>query len=596
MNPRSESLYLRESADLNAVRSPAAAAFFLISIGATGLIELAYRPEVLPVWWRFFVIEAIAIITPVAMRPVLLRVRLFEPVVLLSWITAIALVHAYAYVTGMSPTVIATGTVCFTAAAALLSAWSVMSQAIMALSGSIAFIALLIARQQGGPDAIYSILAVVAGGLISIQGTRYMDLQRRAIFREAVRSENETSISTALEGLARKLNRGLGDDGQIDRIANLVRTLFDGAPWVLVVQRSDDDEQLRVTGGDGKLLTSIDNLKVIDISALADLISKTSHRDIDEIEDWEQMSLAMFNRKWGKTATVARLFHAEQVIGALIVGVKLSGEQQSRLLSGAAQHVAIALTNSALLEELRQASVLKSEFLATMSHELRTPLHVIIGYTEMLADIANERGDEELSQLIVRLMQNEGALTELIEGTLNANRIEVGSSTPRRLRFDVKRLFEQIRTDIRWLPRAPGVAVEWEVPSKPVTIYSDPEKIKIIAKNLIGNSLKFTKTGAVHVAACVRRDEQQLEIRVTDSGPGFPEKDLPHIFEMFRQSDTPTQETALSGVGLGLYIVREYVDRLGGTVRAENLEGGGADLLVRLPVQDTAKGKSRMVA
>ncbi len=593
MNARFESTYLQETAALNAAQNPLASAVFALAIVTTGFIEFIYRPEMLPVWFRFFVAETLVVFLPVVFRQALHKVQLFDQAVLLSWTTVILLVHAYGYVTGLPATVIGGATICFTTSSALLSAWSIRGQTVLAITAILAFALLALVRGDGGAETVYTMLAVVAAAAISIQGTRYLDLHRRAIFQEMVRSDDETAISASLEELARELNHNLGHHDGPNRVAALVRNLI-RAPWVVVLETSPQTNEVHISGGAGSLPSLIDNLRALDASPLAAAITGSDELGPYSVDDWGRVSEAIFNRRWGETATLIPLRHKAETIGALIVGVSARDEGQRRLMRDVAQHVALGLANSALVKELRTANELKSEFLATMSHELRTPLHVIIGYTEILADKL-DCTDSELSQIVDRLIQNEGALTELIEGTLNAHRIEAGAARRRCLKFDVQSFFEQIQADVRWLPRTPGIDLHWALPDDKTAMYSDPDKIKIIAKNVIGNALKFTKKGAVDVTVSVDRKAGTLELRVRDSGPGIPNDALPHIFDMFSQAGAEAAKNALAGVGLGLYIVREYAQRLGGRVSARNIDSGGAEICVTLPLEDSAASKSRQL-
>jgi len=318
---------------------------------------------------------------------------------------------------------------------------------------------------------------------------------------------------------------------------------------------------------------------------------------------------------------VAPLHHRGKRIGVLLAGADRVTSRSHRLIRGIAQHAAIAIANAELLAELRQASSMKSEFLATMSHELRTPmngiigmaqllegtsldaeqhahLQVIMGYTEMLTDLLGGEVDAEVTQILQRLAQNETSLTDLIEATLDAHRLEAGRNTVKLRKFNGNALFDQMRSDTRWLPRTPGVEVQWTIPDAEVEICSDPTKLKVIAKNLIGNALKFTKRGHVHVEIGIETEHPRLRITVTDTGPGIADDEIPQIFEMFRQATPTASEASLAGVGLGLFIVREFVTQLNGNIQVDNHPDGGARFRVEVPLDlaESSASGGRMVA
>ncbi len=357
------------------------------------------------------------------------------------------------------------------------------------------------------------------------------------------------------------------------------------ANWVLVLVKESAEQAMSIVGGDGKLPTSLDNLKAIDLPKDSLDFVSADESDVRVIEDWDEQMRQVLNTTWDGDVFLAPLRQRGEQIGLILASFPGEAQRKPRLLSGIAQHAAIAIANSKLMDQLRRASAMKSEFLATMSHELRTPLHVIMGYTEMLDDILVESEDPEVHQILRRLQQNEKSLTDLIEGTLDAHRLEAGRNVVKHMSFETKALFEQIKLDTRWLPRTPGVQVHWDLPEESVGMTSDPTKVKVVVKNLIGNALKFTKRGSVEVSARIHANTNRLEVIVSDSGPGIPEDEIPHIFDMFRQATPSASESALSGVGLGLFIVREFASQLGGTVTVNNNEQGGARFRIDLPLE-----------
>ena len=105
-------------------------------------------------------------------------------------------------------------------------------------------------------------------------------------------------------------------------------------------------------------------------------------------------------------------------------------------------------------------------------------------------------------------------------------------------------------------------------------------KLKIVVRNLVGNALKFTKRGAVTVSVLFDARARMLDIQVRDTGVGIPTEHLPHVFDMFHQAPT---DASTSGVGLGLYMVRRFVELLGGRVSASSRPGDGSIFRLSLP-------------
>src|SRR5262249_56222596 len=126
-----------------------------------------------------------------------------------------------------------------------------------------------------------------------------------------------------------------------------------------------------------------------------------------------------------------------------------------------------------------------------------------------------------------------------------------------------------------------GVEVRWEEECANVQLRTDPRKLHMIVSNLVSNALKFTEQG--HVTAAVDLIDDHVEVHVTDTGIGIPEDAHVHIFEMFRQADS-SDSRRYGGTGLGLYIVRRFVERLGGTVTLRSAPGKGSTFAIRLPI------------
>lgn len=236
-----------------------------------------------------------------------------------------------------------------------------------------------------------------------------------------------------------------------------------------------------------------------------------------------------------------------------------------------------------LLEELRAANRLKSDFVATMSHELRTPLNVILGYHDLLQEQAFGALGEEQASVLRRMRQSAAELLELINATLDVSRLESGRVEVEKQRFAISDLIAQVNAETRELQSKAGVRVEWRVAPDLPTVHSDPAKLKIVVKNLLSNALKFTEAGSVVLTADAR--DRGVEIEVADTGVGIAPDALPIIFEPFRQIDeSPTRSQG--GVGLGLYIVRRLVDILGATLAVDSEPGRGTTFRVWVPLAD----------
>lgn len=275
----------------------------------------------------------------------------------------------------------------------------------------------------------------------------------------------------------------------------------------------------------------------------------------------------------------------DELIGILGVGYFEAHEKRAdtgqRELTSIVEHAAAALRNRQLLEEAQQASRLKTEFLSTVSHELRTPLNVILGYTDMIREGAAGRLNEEQADLFNRIDLQARDLYDLIEATLQVGRMTASEAILQLEHVAVADLVSSLAAAGARLPMAPQVALAWDVPADLAgTIRTDPANVRLVVRNLLSNAFKFTQRGAVTVR--VRAEPAHLLVEVEDTGSGIPAEDFSKVFEMFRQLDgAGTGRTG--GVGLGLYIVRQIVDRLGGSVNLSSTPGIGTTFSIRLP-------------
>jgi len=231
-----------------------------------------------------------------------------------------------------------------------------------------------------------------------------------------------------------------------------------------------------------------------------------------------------------------------------------------------------------LLEELERANRLKSEFVSTMSHELRTPLNVILGFSQMARD-ADVSG-EERGDCLARIEVAGADLLGLIESTLEIGKIEAGRDEARLEAVAFGRWWAELGEACTRLPRSAAVSLLWIGDVPPISVVTDPRKLTVVIRNLVGNALKFTERGWVR--AEVRFDPCNVVLSVSDTGIGIRPEDHRTIFEMFRQADQ-SDTRRFGGTGLGLYIVRRFVQQLGGTIELESAPGCGSTFTVRLP-------------
>jgi signal transduction histidine kinase len=289
--------------------------------------------------------------------------------------------------------------------------------------------------------------------------------------------------------------------------------------------------------------------------------------------------------RWKAVAVLAaRLQRGDRLLGLVLVARRAptpASPKTCRILSGIALQAAAALEVANLVNDLRTASNLKEEWMATMSHELRTPLNVIIGYTDLQRDGAFGDLSEDHLDTLNRVHEQALQLLDLIQATLDVGRLERGLMTVDLQPVDVPDLVENLFTAIPPAWRKLSVELRWRVDSAVPVIRSDPAKLQVLLRNLVHNALKFTEAGQVSVSVSTDTNGEWVHFVVQDSGVGIAARDLNVIFEMFRQSSN--RDAAVGGVGLGLYIVKRLVALLGGEIDVRSAPGRGATFRIHLP-------------
>jgi len=480
----------------------------------------------------------------------------------------------------------ALGGICLVTGTSLLMAWGVRGQLAVVTASLAAFITVLALTRPTQVPEPHLLFAVTAAGAISLFGAYYLDLHRFAIFCEATRREEETAVSQSLVAIAKEINDSLDADDVLDRIAGVTRSALH-ASWSVIVLRDPLRESFLIVGCAGRTPEAIGSLRGVEFACGAfPLVDRVlAERDLTLLDDSADPAIAELMQRWETRSLLgATLQRRDAVVGILLAGTRgreaRFSERGRELFRGIAQHVAIALNNVRLVGDLRRANELKSDFLSTMSHELRTPLNVIIGYTDLLRDEAFGSLVPEQQDVLGRVRTNAHSLLELINATLEVNRIEAGRSSVQLREIDLRQLMSELQLEAKQLPRQSGVALRWELPRTSDLVRTDPMKLKIVVRNLIGNALKFTRRGAVVVQVGFDQRGKLLDIAVRDTGAGIDPEHLPQIFDMFHQAPS---DACLGGVGLGLYIVKRFVELLGGRVSATSSLGEGSVFRVSLP-------------
>jgi len=252
-----------------------------------------------------------------------------------------------------------------------------------------------------------------------------------------------------------------------------------------------------------------------------------------------------------------------------------------------------------LLEDITEAKVLarsKDEFFSIASHELRTPLTAIRGNAKMIMDYyAQALNDENLKDMVLDIHESSVRLIEIVNEFLDISSLEQGKMIFKPEHFALKDTLEDVVYDMKIILENKNLylKIDNEALDALPKVFADPSRIKQVLYNLIGNSAKFTETGGITVSAA--RGDKEVKVLITDTGGGIPENTRELLFHKFQQaSESILTRDIANGTGLGLYISKLLIERMGGKIKLEDsVMGQGSTFSFTIPTDDNAKHKAK---
>ncbi|MEX0924136.1 MAG: ATP-binding protein [Rhodovibrionaceae bacterium] len=298
-----------------------------------------------------------------------------------------------------------------------------------------------------------------------------------------------------------------------------------------------------------------------------------------------------------------KVFNSGAPLGAYETGLQRTGEEptvmlatKTPLISGGTK-VSLVVTAATDIterkaaeqemvlakEEAELANQSKTDFLANMSHELRTPLNAIIGFSQVMTnEMMGPIGSPKYKGYTSDINRSARHLLGIIDDILDLSKIEMGQLAVRESEVNVARIIEEVVRLKRDKAESANIALELNIPRDLPPITCDETKVKQILLNLVSNAVKFTETdGRITISAQLAAD-RCLEIKVSDTGIGMSQDELPVAMARFGQVESLLTRTH-DGVGLGLPLVANLIQLHGGSCHIDSEKGRGTTITVRFP-------------
>lgn len=231
---------------------------------------------------------------------------------------------------------------------------------------------------------------------------------------------------------------------------------------------------------------------------------------------------------------------------------------------------------------------MKSEFIALASHQLRTPLSAINTYAHMLRDGFHGELNQGQNEFMTTILSSINRMNELINTLLSVSRIESGTIEIKPSHINVSTLTYEVLAEIQPLLDRKNIAFDTSFPAK-CELISDPILLKEVILNLLSNAAKYTPAGG-SITIKARNHRELMAVSVIDTGYGIPAAQQKQVFSRFFRAGNIQHEESV-GTGLGLYMVKQTVENLGGSIKFKSIEGIGSTFTFKVPKQQPEKTK-----
>lgn len=414
------------------------------------------------------------------------------------------------------------------------------------------------------------------------------------------RSRHLEALNSVGAAVSRSLDLGTVLKAAVDKIA--VALGFDAA-WIYLLEPADGRLHLKASQGLNEEAAQSMASRNAD-AGISGEVMKSGQRlvfeDLQSDDGYRKLSSAGKIVALGFDASGAfPIKDKEKIIGVLHVANRTKRRftgDELQLIEAIAQDIGVAAENARLFaevkektselakanQELIEASRAKSEFIAAMSHELRTPLHIIIGNSDLTQEGFFGDINEEQKGALRKVSRNARVLLKMINDILALSRLEAKKMALDVSRVEVDEIIANARTHVEQINRDNHLEVHWDIDQTVPPLVTDAIKLEEILQNLIGNAFKFTHQGSIAVRVRNLADENRVEFSVADTGIGIRSEHLGRIFNEFEQIKE-ADSGKFDGVGLGLNIVKKYLDLMNGEIQVESQPGKGTTFTFTLP-------------
>lgn len=427
--------------------------------------------------------------------------------------------------------------------------------------------------QQSARIAPLTALGQIVGTITVIEDVterelRENELRRQIAALEALHDVGLAILSLDLEECLQRL---------VDTTALLVHT-----PFVAVVLRHDEHLRIEASTADiGHILEE----RLNSPRGVATTVIRSGQPLF--IPDLASKQTVIALEPASQCVIATPLIVESTVIGALVIEAPdtyVFDQSDQKQVSMLATQAAIGIRNAQLYHQSQEAIQMREAFLSIAAHELKTPLTSMLGYTQVLQRrVAREQSLNDRDTRTLQVIATQAArLNRMVAALFDLSRIHTGQLSIQRAPLDLCMLAQRVVEEIQ--PTIEQHTLTLNLPDEPVLIEGDEIRLEQVLQNLIQNAFKYSPHGGeVHVQ--IKQHDNEGYILVKDEGIGIPTDALPQLFGRFYRAHN-AQTRHISGMGVGLYVVKEIITLHGGQITVASEEGAGSTFTIRLPLYE----------